>query len=145
VSFPDDPVSGNQPVVVVIDDDPNIREAIYGLLRSVGLRAECFATVREFTDSVPASPPCCLILDVWLPGQNGLDFQAQLARANVHIPVIFVSGHADVHVAVRAMKAGAFEFLTKPVRHEELLNAVKAAIAWSIDQRDQLGGRKTAA
>jgi FixJ family two-component response regulator len=86
-----------------------------------------------------------LILDVWLPGQNGLDFQAQLARANVHLPVIFVSGHADVHAAVRAMKAGAFEFLTKPVRHEELLNAVKAAIALSIDQRDQLGGRRTAA
>jgi DNA-binding response OmpR family regulator len=145
VSFPHDPVSGNEPVVVVIDNDPNIREAIYGLLRSVGLHAECFATVQEFTDSVPPSPPCCLILDVWLPGQNGLDFQAQLARANVHIPVIFVTGHADVHVAVRAMKAGAFEFLTKPVRHEELLNAVKAAIALSIDQRDQPGGRRTAA
>ena len=145
VSFPHDPVPGNEPVVVVIDNDPNIREAIYGLLRSVGLRAECFATVREFTDSVPPSPPCCLILDVWLPGQNGLDFQLQLARANVHIPVIFVTGHADVHVAVRAMKAGAFEFLTKPLRHEELLNAVKAALAVSIDQQDQLGGRRTAA
>jgi FixJ family two-component response regulator len=145
VSLPHDPVSGNEPVAVVIDNDPNVREAICGLLRSVGLRAECFATVREFTDSVPPSPPCCLILDVWLPGQNGLDFQAQLARANVHIPVIFVSGHADVHAAVRAMKAGAFEFLTKPLRHEELLNAVKATIALSIDQRDQLGGRRTAA
>ena len=145
VSFPDDPVPDNEPVVVVIDNDPSTREAIDGLLRSVGLQVECFATVREFTDTVPPSPPCCLILDVWLPGQNGLDFQAQLARANVQIPVIFVSGHADVHVAVRAMKAGAFEFLTKPVRHEELLNAVNAAIAWSTDQRDPLGGSKTAA
>ncbi len=80
VSFPHDPVPGNEPVVVVIDNDPNIREAIYGLLRSVGLRAECFATVREFTDSVPPSPPCCLILDVWLPGQNGLDFQAAVGQ-----------------------------------------------------------------
>lgn len=145
VSCCPDPSAAGEPVVVVIDNEQNAREAIQGLLRTVGLRAECFATVHDFMERLPPSPPCCLILDVWLPGQDGLDFQAQLARANIHIPVIFVSGHADVHMAVRAMKAGALEFLTKPVRHQELLNAVKVAIAWSIDQRDQLEGRKIAA
>ena len=117
------------PTVVVIDDDPAIREALHGLLRSVGLRAELFATVREFLAAPRPDLPGCLVLDVRLPGRSGLEFQDDLARANIHLPVIFISGYADVPMSVRAMKAGAVEFLTKPVRHQELLDAIQLAIA----------------
>jgi FixJ family two-component response regulator len=117
------------PTVVVIDDDPEIREALQGLLRSVGLRAELFASVREFLAAPRPDLPGCLVLDVRLPGRSGLEFQDDLARANIHLPVIFISGYADVPMSVRAMKAGAVEFLTKPVRHQELLDAIQLAIA----------------
>jgi DNA-binding response OmpR family regulator len=115
-------------IVVVIDDDSDIRDALRGLLRSAGLRVELFASVQDFQDHMSPTRPACLILDVWLPGKSGLDFQAELARADVRLPVIFISGHADVPMSVRAMKAGAVEFLTKPVRHEDLLDAIRRAM-----------------
>jgi FixJ family two-component response regulator len=106
-----------RPPVVVIDDDRDVREALQGLLRSVGLSVELFASVPEFLDSNRPDLPGCLVLDVRLPGRSGLDFHDDLVKAKVHLPVIFISGHADVPMSVRAMKAGAVEFLTKPIRH----------------------------
>ena len=117
-----------EPTVVVIDDDEEIREGLQGLLGSVGLRVELFASVQEFLGSARPDRPGCLVLDVRLPGRSGLDFHDDLARANVHMPVIFISGHADVPMSVRAMKAGAVEFLTKPVRHQDLLDAIQRAL-----------------
>jgi FixJ family two-component response regulator len=115
--------------IAVIDDDPDIREALRGLLRSVGLRVELFASVQEFLGTVRPDLPGCLILDVRLPGRSGLDLQDELAKANMQLPVIFISGHADVPMSVRAMKAGAVEFLTKPVRDQDLLDAIQLALA----------------
>jgi FixJ family two-component response regulator len=117
-----------EPTVVVIDDDEEIRECLQGLLGSVGLRVELFASVKEFFGSGRTNRPGCLVLDVRLPGRSGLDFHDDLAKANVHMPVIFISGHADVPMSVRAMKAGAVEFLTKPVRHQDLLEAIQQAL-----------------
>jgi RNA polymerase sigma factor (sigma-70 family) len=117
-----------QPTVVVIDDDPAIRDALQSLLRSVGLRVELFASVQEFLGSARADRPGCLVLDVRLPGRSGLDFQDELAKANIHLPVIFITGHGDVPMSVRAMKAGAIEFLTKPFRDQDLLDAIQVAI-----------------
>jgi RNA polymerase sigma factor (sigma-70 family) len=125
-----------QSTVVVIDDDREIREALEGLLRSVGLRVELFASVQEFLDSARPDSPGCLVLDVRLPGRSGLDFQGELAKANMHLPVIFISGHADVPMSVRALKAGAVEFLTKPVRDQDLLDAIQLAIAQDRARRD---------
>jgi DNA-binding response OmpR family regulator len=124
-TVPDDKA---QPTVVVIDDDENIREALGGLLRSVGLRVELFGSVQEFLDSARSDLPGCLVLDIRLPGRSGLDFHDDLVKANMDLPVIFISGHADVPMSVRAMKAGAVEFLTKPVRHQDLLDAIRLAI-----------------
>ena len=115
--------------IAVIDDDPDIREALRGLLRSVGLRVELFASVQEFLGTARPDLPGCLILDVRLPGRSGLDLQDELAKANMQLPVIFISGHADVPMSVRAMKAGAVEFLTKPVRDQDLLDAIQLALA----------------
>jgi FixJ family two-component response regulator len=125
-----------EPTVVVIDDDQEIREALQGLLRSVGLRVELFASVQEFVGSGRRDLPGCLVLDVRLPGRGGLDFHDDLVRANVHMPVIFISGHADVPMAVRAMKTGAIEFLTKPVRHQDLLDAIQRAVDQDRASRD---------
>jgi DNA-binding response OmpR family regulator len=116
------------PTVVIIDDDRDVRESLKDLLRAAGLRVELFASVQEFESSVRELPPECLILDIMLPGRNGLDFHAELANARVELPVIFISGHADIPMSVRAMKAGAVEFLTKPVRHQDLLDAIYSAI-----------------
>ena len=124
-----------QPTVVVIDDDPDVREALRGLLRTVGLRVELFASVQEFLDRAPADLPGCLVLDVRLPGRSGLDFQEELAGANLRVPIIFISGHADVPMSVRAMKGGAVEFLTKPVRDQDLLDAIQQAIAQDREGR----------
>lgn len=126
---PEFPREHTQPTVVVIDDDRDVREALHGLLRSAGLRAELFASVQEFLGSARTTAPGCLVLDVWLPGKNGLDFYADFVTANARLPVIFISGFADVAMSVRAMKAGAVEFLTKPVRDQDLLNAIRLAIA----------------
>ena len=123
--------------VVVIDDDPDIRDALHGLLRSVGLGVELFASVQEFFDAARADVPGCLVLDVRLPGRSGLDLQGELAKAKIHLPVIFISGHADVPMSVRAMKAGAVEFLTKPVRDQDLLDAIQLALAKDRARRDE--------
>lgn len=125
-----------QPTVIIIDDDRDIRDALEGLLRSVGLRVELFASVQEFLDHGRPSGPGCLVLDVRLPGRSGLEFHDSLIEANVHLPVVFISGHADVPMSVRAMKAGAVEFLTKPVRDQELLDAIHLAITKDSAHRD---------
>jgi FixJ family two-component response regulator len=117
-----------QPTVVIIDDDTEILEALGDLLQSVGLQSDLFNSVQAFLDSGRLDRPGCLVLDVRLPKRSGLDFQDDLAKANVQLPIIFISGHADVQMSVRAMKAGAIEFLTKPVRHQDLLDAIQLAI-----------------
>jgi len=129
-----------EPTVVVIDDDEEIREGLQGLLGSVGLRVELFASVQEFLGSGRPDCPGCLVLDVRLPGRSGLDFHDDLARTNVRMPVIFISGHADVPMSVRAMKAGAVEFLTKPVRDQDLLDAIQLALAGDRARRDDERG-----
>ncbi len=126
-----------RPIVVVIDDDQEIRAALQSLLRSVGLRVELFGSVQEFLANARPDPPGCLVLDVRLPGRSGLDFHEDLVKANIHLPVIFISGHADVPMSVRAMKAGAVEFLTKPVRHQDLLEAIQRAIDHDRARRDE--------
>ena len=126
----------DQPTVFVIDDDREIRDTVSGLLRSVGLRAELFASVQEFIDRGLRDASGCLVLDVRLPGRSGLDFHDDLAKAGVRLPVIFMTGHADVPMTVRAMKAGAVEFLTKPVRHQDLLEAIQHAIERDRARRD---------
>jgi FixJ family two-component response regulator len=118
----------HQSTVVVIDDDPEVREALEDLLHSVGLQVETFASVQGFLDRSGKERPGCLVLDVRLPGRSGLDFHDDLAKANVHLPVVFISGHADVPMSVRAMKAGAIEFLTKPFRDQDLLDAIQQAL-----------------
>jgi FixJ family two-component response regulator len=126
-----------RPTVGVIDDDQDIREALQGLLRSVDLRVELFASVPEFLDSNRPDLPGCLVLDVRLPGRSGLDFHDDLVKADVRLPVNFISGHADVPMSVRAMKAGAVEFLTKPVHHQDLLDAIQRAIEHDRARRDE--------
>jgi DNA-binding response OmpR family regulator len=125
-----------QPVVVVIDDDLDIRDAFRGLLRAVGLCVETFASIQEFLDSDPPDLPGCLVLDVELPGQSGLEFQEELTKANLWLPIIFISGYADVPMSVRAIKRGAVEFLTKPVHGQDLLAAIQLAIAHGHADRD---------
>jgi FixJ family two-component response regulator len=117
-----------EPTVFVVDDDISVREAITNLLRSVRLRVETFSTAQAFRSRPRYAGPTCLVLDVRLPGSSGLDLQQQLAQAHEKIPIIFITGHADVPMSVRAMKAGAVEFLTKPFRDQELLDAVGQAL-----------------
>jgi FixJ family two-component response regulator len=119
----------SDPIVFVVDDDESVRDAVKRLITSVGLRAETFGSTREFLDAKRREAPACLVLDVRLPGASGLELQSELAAANVDIPIIFITGHADVPMTVRAMKAGAVEFLTKPFRGQELLDAIQNAIA----------------
>src|SRR5213083_1012376 len=116
------------PTVFVIDDDDLVRSAIQGMLKSVGLRSETFGTPQEFLRSKRSDGPSCLVLDVRLPGVNGLDFQRELAEAGIRIPVIFITGHGDIPMSVKAMKSGAVEFLTKPFRDQDLLDAITLAI-----------------
>jgi len=120
--------------VFVIDDDAGMRAAIEGLLKSVGLQSECFAGTEEFLRSKRPAAPSCLVLDVRLSGANGLDFQRELADAGVRIPIIFITGHGDIPMTVKAMKSGAVEFLTKPFRHQDLLDAIHQAL-----DRDRAG------
>src|SRR3981189_2797770 len=117
-----------QPIVFVIDDDASLRNALTNLFRSVGLRAEVFGSAPELLQSKLPDVPSCLVLDIRLPGQSGLDFQTELANSNIHIPIIFMTGHGDIPMTVRAMKAGAIDFLTKPFRDQEMLDAVATAI-----------------
>jgi FixJ family two-component response regulator len=118
----------DSPTVFVIDDDDLVRAAIQGMLKSVGLRSETFGTAQEFLRSKQPDGPRCLVLDVRLPGVNGLDFQRELADAGVRIPIIFITGHGDIPMTVRAMKSGAVEFLTKPFRDQDLLDAIHQAL-----------------
>ena len=117
-------MNDDRPVVIVIDDDPEIRNALQGLLETVDLKAALFATASEFLARKRPQGPCCIVVDVRLPGLSGLDFQQELARENIPIPVIFITGHGDIPMSVRAMKAGAVEFLTKPLHDQDLLDAI---------------------
>jgi FixJ family two-component response regulator len=117
-----------QPLVFVVDDDDLVRRALANLFRSVGLRVEAFGSTSEFLQSKLPDTASCLVLDIRLPGLSGLDFQTELAKANIHIPVIFLTGHGDIPMSVRAMKAGALDFLTKPFRDQDMLDAVARAI-----------------
>ena len=114
--------------VFVVDDDASMREALKNLLRSVGLPVETFGSAQEFLSSDRSKAPGCLVLDVRLPGLSGLDLQRQLSDANIQIPIVFITGHGDIQMSVRAMKAGAVEFLTKPFRDQDLLDAVQQAV-----------------
>jgi FixJ family two-component response regulator len=116
------------PVVFVVDADVSIRSALRSLIRSVGLRVQFFSSPVEFLERKRRDAPSCLILDVRLPGKSGLDFQSELAEANVLIPIIFITGHGDIPMAVRAMKTGAVEFLTKPFRDQDLLDAIQVGL-----------------
>jgi FixJ family two-component response regulator len=121
-------MSQPQRIVFVIDDDASIRESLKSLIRSVGLHVELFGSAQEFLERKPADVPSCLVLDVRLPGISGLNFQNQLAQAHIPIPLIFITGHGDIQMSVRAMKAGAVEFLTKPFRDQDLLDAIELAL-----------------
>src|SRR5437868_5129596 len=123
--------------VFVIDDDESIREALKSLIRSVGLCVETFASAQEFLQCERPDVPSCLVLDVRMPGLSGLDLQRELSEANIHIPIIFITGHGDIPMSVRAMKAGAVEFLTKPFRDQDLLDAIQQAIEHDRMARSQ--------
>src|SRR5215475_9044491 len=124
-------------VVFVVDDDESVRSALTDLLQSVGLMVETFGSAAEFLRSKLPDVPGCLVLDVRLPGLSGLDFQTELARAGIHIPIIFITGHGDIPMSVRAMKAGAVEFLTKPFREQDMLDAIQVALDKDRGRREQ--------
>jgi len=114
--------------VIVIDDDPSVREALGNLLRSVGLQTNLHGSVAEFLKAGRPDGPTCLVLDVRLPGRGGLDFQRELSKAGIHLPIIFITGHADIPMSVQAMKGGAIDFLTKPFRDQDLLDAIQLGL-----------------
>ena len=121
-------MKSTDPIVLIVDDDAMVREGMQSLVRSIGLRVQMFASAAEFLSAEIPDVPKCLILDVRMPGQSGLDLHRQLKQANKEIPTVFISGHGDIPMTVRAMKQGAMEFLTKPVRGQDLLDAVQNAI-----------------
>jgi len=123
--------------VMVIDDDTEFRDSLGRLLRSVGMRARLFASIADFVASEPHDGPTCLVLDVRLPGRSGLDFQRDLAAASVALPIVFMTGHGDIPMSVQAMKAGALEFLTKPFRDQDLLDAVNVGLARDRARREK--------
>jgi FixJ family two-component response regulator len=125
------------PVVFVVDDDPSVRRAIKRLVESVGLRVELFGSAQEFLGSERPDSPNCLVLDIRLPGMSGLDFQRELAEAGIRIPIIFITAHGDIPMTVRAMKAGAVEFLTKPFRDQDLLDAIQQGLERDRTRRAQ--------
>jgi FixJ family two-component response regulator len=118
-----------EPIVFIIDDDRMVREGLQSVIKSVGLRAETFVSAQDFLAAKRPDAPACLVLDVRMPGLSGLDLQQKLGESNIEIPIIFVTGHGDIPMSVRAMKEGAHEFLTKPIRGQDLLDAVQKAIA----------------
>jgi FixJ family two-component response regulator len=120
--------------VVVVDDDPALRDSVGNLLRSLGLNTQLFASIADFLKSVPPEGPTCLVLDVRLPGQSGLDLQRELAAANRVLPIIFITGHGDIPMTVEAMKGGAIEFLTKPFRDQDLLDAIHLGLSRDSDR-----------
>jgi FixJ family two-component response regulator len=117
------------PTVLVVDDDPDLRQSVGRLLRSLGLDAQLFASIADFLKSDPPDGPSCLVLDVRLPGQSGLDLQRELAAANRELPIVFITGHGDIPMTVQAMKGGAIEFLTKPFRDQDLLDAIQLGLS----------------
>jgi len=125
------------PIVFVVDDDPSVRRAIKRLIESVGLQVEVFGSAPEFLQGRRPDAPSCLVLDIRLPGISGLDFQRQLAECDIRIPIIFITAHGDIRMTVRAMKAGAVEFLTKPFRDEDLLDAIRLALERDRTRRQQ--------
>jgi RNA polymerase sigma factor (sigma-70 family) len=126
-----------QAIVIVIDDDVSVREAVEDLFRSVGLRVESFGSTREFLQGEVPDSPGCIVLDVRLPGESGLEFQKALSKSHIHLPLIFISGHNDVPTSVQAMKSGAVDFLTKPLREQELLDAVQMGIERDRGRRQE--------
>ena len=128
-----------QAIVYVVDDDAPVRDALADLLRSVGLEAQPFASARDFLESKRPNSPGCIVLDVRMPGPSGLEFQRMLGEMDIHLPIIFVTGHGDIPMSVRAIKSGAFEFLTKPVHEQQLLDAIQAAV-----ERDRSRVRRAA-
>jgi FixJ family two-component response regulator len=122
--------------VLVIDDDPDLRASVGRLLRSLGLDAQLFASISDFLKSDPPDGPTCLVLDVRLPGQSGLDLQRELAAANRELPIVFITGHGDIPMSVQAMKGGAIEFLTKPFRDQDLLDAIRLGLARDRARRE---------
>jgi FixJ family two-component response regulator len=128
------------PIVYVIDDDPSMREAIEDLLQSVGLGIRVFPSAQEFLKAARPDAPSCIVLDVRLPGQSGLDFQRQISGTAAELPIVFITGHGDVPMSVRAMKSGAVEFLTKPFRDQELLDAIHVALERDRARRADASG-----
>src|SRR5262249_2417935 len=129
-------MSDANPTVLVIDDDPDVRASVGRLLRSLGIDAQLFASISDFLSSDPPGGPTCLVLDVRLPGKSGLDLQRELAATNRKIPIIFVTGHGDVPMSVQAMKGGAIEFLTKPYRDQDLLDAIQLGLSRDRARRE---------
>jgi FixJ family two-component response regulator len=134
------PTSQTESVVFVVDDDASIRAAVKSLLKSVGLRSESFGSTEEFVSAVRPDTPSCLVLDVRLPGMSGLDFQAELEKRGVRIPIIFITAHGDIPMTSRAMKAGAVEFLPKPFQKRELLDAIHQALERDRAFREEEAG-----
>lgn len=118
-----------QPIIIIVDDDAEVREALGSLIRSVGLQCNALASVPEFLNEGRPDRPTCLVLDIRLPGQSGLDFQRELAAADIQVPIVFLTGHGDIPMTVQAMKGGAIEFLTKPFRDQDLLDAIQLGLA----------------
>ena len=131
-----DTANAKEPIVFVIDDDASMRRALTNLFESVGLRVEVFGSAPEMLQSKLPDVASCLVLDIRLPGLSGLDFQTELAKANIHIPIIFMTGHGDIPMTVRAMKSGAVDFLTKPFRDQDMLDAVVTAIERDRKRRE---------
>jgi FixJ family two-component response regulator len=136
----DDPASAAEPIVFVIDDDVAMRTTLSSLFRSMGLRVELFGSAQEFAQIKMPDVASCMVLDIRLPGVSGLDFQAKLAEADIRIPIIFMTGHGDIPMSVQAMKAGAVDFLTKPFRDQDILDAVIRAIERDKSRRDSEKG-----
>ncbi|MXR30257.1 DNA-binding response regulator [Pseudomonas sp. E141] len=133
---PTKPVLGNEPIVYIVDDDAPLREALGSLLRSIGLQVHLFDSVAQFMNHSRPDLPSCLVLDVRLQGTSGLECQRALVAANVHLPIVFMTGHGDIAMTVRAMKAGAVDFLAKPFREQDLIDAVTAAHQQDCRRRD---------
>jgi FixJ family two-component response regulator len=131
-----EPASAKEPIVFVIDDDESMRRALTNLFQSVGLKVEVFGSAPEMLRSKLPDAASCLVLDIRLPGLSGLDFQTELAKANIHIPIIFMTGHGDIPMTVRAMKSGAVDFLTKPFRDQDMLDAAVMAIERDRNRRE---------
>ena len=125
-----------EPTVIIVDDDPGIREALGSLIRSVGLQAKALASVPEFLNEGRPDGPTCLVLDVRLPGRSGLDFQRELSAANIQVPIIFITGYGDIPMSVQAIKGGAIEFLTKPFRDQDLLDAIQLGLSRDRARRE---------